>query len=155
MFPLCDYLNLIFRFIHTIFKLNLSVRIRKNSHLMPLAIPVSIANSSHTSCVKMLLTKATRACHRRRTISEKSSYMNNFAFNITNLVTQDHLSVPSVCTVSATTLIKPKKLRRRLLIVSSSNNLVATLDKRNNMISITLTRSKPSNSVVLQTPYSF
>jgi len=80
--------------------------------------------------------------------------MDDFSLDVSNLVTQDHLSVSSVSAVVATTLVEPEKLGRRLLIVACCNDLISSLDKSDDVISITLSRSDLSDSVVLQTPCS-
>ena len=143
------------RFYTHCFKWFFLVRLRKDLHLIPPTVPVSVSNTSNTCRVKILLTKLTRTSHRRSSVSEKSSHMNDFSSDVSNLVTQDHLSMTGVCTVSATTLIKPEKLRGWFLVVGCGNNLVASLDKSDNMIRITLSRGNLSNSVVLQSPCSW
>ena len=104
----------------------------------------------------MLLTKTTRTCHRRRAVLKKTSHMNNMLVWILDLIQENHFSMPRVCTRITTLVVKTKILRRRLLVISSCNNIVAVLDKSNNMkLRTTSTRSNLVNRVVLETPYSF
>jgi hypothetical protein len=87
---------------------------------------------------------------------KKTSHMNNMLVWILDLIQENHFSMPRVCTRITTLAVKTKILRRRLLVISSCNNIVAVLDKSNNMkLRTTSTRSNLVNRVVLETPYSF
>lgn len=133
-----------------------SIRNFHNLHLLPLPIPVGIPNTPNAMLKEMTLAMLAWPCHCGCSVTQKPSNIHSLTLYITlELVTKDHFSMTSIRTCSTTLCIKPKKFRRRFLVVCCCYDMIARLDKSNNMIrSCILTGGNSSYNVVLQTPCS-
>jgi len=74
--------------------------------------------------------------------------------DVADFITKDHLCMPSIGTSGDPLIVESKITRRRLLVIRSRDKMISRLDKSNYMIRRVLSRSKLSDSVVLQTPCS-